>query len=588
MASQEFLDRVQQLYVAYYGRPADQEGLEYWAGRVDEEGESAIINAFGNSEEYAALAEGQGNATLVNSVYLQAFGRNADPEGLAYYTGVLERGEKSLAEIATTIINAAGGIDKQTFDARVKAAAEYTAEFGGDDYDLEAAKAAIEAAKPGVDASALTEALGELKAAQDAREDFLEGAYEGNSFVKAAADTAAGAGNEPTADQIDVAIGDEYTAAAGDLNTGLGDAGLTDFEERSASLQDAAIQEGVENAEEAISDYQEAISEIDGLAVAIRNYNRDVAADAAATTQEAVATAAAAGQTNAFIADDNGVTAVAVDPSGSPVTATTADGTIDIMTVVNGNFVVAAEHADLAGINALRDALQAEANAATAATAAANKLVSSTEALSKFADEISASDMTENAGEAVATELGNREKALSDLNDAIERFEAARELRDELKVLNDNAEDALEAIEDAEDGLGVDVWTAADTTAASEIDVNSATDDVADDVILFSKELDGFTIENFGNVGEDRLFFGDEYSFVELDGAWKASADNGDASALEIFMAQNGANLELYVENKAFAGNGTTDGDLTVITLTGVSADDVNFANGYLTAGEPA
>ena len=65
MATQESLDRVQQLYVAYYGRPADQEGQEYWADRLDAEGEGAIINAFGNSEEYAAKAEGQGNACLL-------------------------------------------------------------------------------------------------------------------------------------------------------------------------------------------------------------------------------------------------------------------------------------------------------------------------------------------------------------------------------------------------------------------------------------------------------------------------------------------------------------------------------------------
>jgi hypothetical protein len=46
--------------------------------------------------------------------------------------------------------------------------------------------------------------------------------------------------------------------------------------------------------------------------------------------------------------------------------------------------------------------------------------------------------------------------------------------------------------------------------------------------------------------------------------------------------------LTLYVENKAFAGNGSTAGDITEIEMTGVNAADIEFSGGYLTAGEPA
>jgi len=34
---------VQKAYVAYYGRPADPNGLTYWAARMDREGVSVIL-----------------------------------------------------------------------------------------------------------------------------------------------------------------------------------------------------------------------------------------------------------------------------------------------------------------------------------------------------------------------------------------------------------------------------------------------------------------------------------------------------------------------------------------------------------------
>jgi len=613
MATQESLDRVQQLYVAYYGRPADQEGQEYWADRLDAEGEGAIINAFGNSEEYAAKAEGQGNATLINAIYLQAFSRGADPEGLAYYAGVLERGEKTLAEIATTIINAAGGIDAQTFNARVEAAAAYTAEFGAAaDYDLEAAVAAVEAAKPGVNPSALTEALTTLKTAQDARGDFLEEAYEGNKFVKAAADTAAGSGNEPTADQIADAINNgttgEYFDASTLVNNQLANfsADVSSFAGRADAVQDAAIEEGVAKAEKSISDYEKAIAAVDGLALAIRNYNRADDAKDAATVQLAVATAEANGQIGTFDATDNDASNTNVVNSGTTIVDATAvqatiDSTaVDIMTVnARGEFVIAAEYTDLAGITELRDDLQAQRDAQVADNNATTNLNSATTALNNLYSNatIDSNSLVFGAtdGVAVATELDSRQTSLEDLNKAIERFEAARSLDDELESVNDNVEDALVAIVDEDDGLGVDVWTAADSTTTIDVDGVSAastaaggTADIDDDVILYSEDFADFTVANFGGTGEDRIYFGEGFSLVELSEAWDPTESVGNSATQEIFWEELSGNLTLYVENEAFAGNASTAGDITQITLTGVSAADIEFSNGYLTAGEPA
>ena len=49
MAAANYYSAVQKAYIAFYGRPADKVGLEYWAGQLDTANGnlSTIINAFG-------------------------------------------------------------------------------------------------------------------------------------------------------------------------------------------------------------------------------------------------------------------------------------------------------------------------------------------------------------------------------------------------------------------------------------------------------------------------------------------------------------------------------------------------------------
>nr|WP_299240467.1 DUF4214 domain-containing protein [uncultured Halomonas sp.] len=142
MATQANLNFVQQLYVAYYGRPAESEGQRYWAERADAEGQGSIVEAFGNSKEYQNEFGNLESAELVNNLYQQLFGRDGDAEGVDYYVGLLDSGEKSLANIALTIKNAAQGSDAKFFDARVAEAQRYTSE-SSNDYSVEAGRDAI-------------------------------------------------------------------------------------------------------------------------------------------------------------------------------------------------------------------------------------------------------------------------------------------------------------------------------------------------------------------------------------------------------------------------------------------------------------
>lgn len=143
MASQTSLDFVQSLYVAYYGRPADSAGQMYWAERADAEGQGAILDAFGNSEEFTQEYGDLGNEELVDSLYQQLFGRSADAEGQSYYAGVLASGDKSLSEIAVTIMNAAQGSDVDAIDAKTEVAQYYTAHVAEGEYDVDAAQSLV-------------------------------------------------------------------------------------------------------------------------------------------------------------------------------------------------------------------------------------------------------------------------------------------------------------------------------------------------------------------------------------------------------------------------------------------------------------
>jgi hypothetical protein len=107
MATQASLDLVQYAYIAFYGRPADLAGQEYWADQLDANGGdlAGIIDAFSNSPEYDAQYGDLTNEELVAALYQQILGREADAEGLAYYVGELESGARTKGAIALDILN---------------------------------------------------------------------------------------------------------------------------------------------------------------------------------------------------------------------------------------------------------------------------------------------------------------------------------------------------------------------------------------------------------------------------------------------------------------------------------------------------
>jgi len=126
--SAAYYPQVQKIYVAYYGRPADPAGLQYWAGQLAANGGSltAIINAFGNSAESTALYAGADNAAKVTAIYQQLFNRSPDSAGLAFYVNELSLGRMTAASIALNVANGATGTDATYLTNKQAVASSFT------------------------------------------------------------------------------------------------------------------------------------------------------------------------------------------------------------------------------------------------------------------------------------------------------------------------------------------------------------------------------------------------------------------------------------------------------------------------------
>ena len=128
-------DAVQRLYVAYFNRPADPASLAVYEAMLpsDREATQAELEAlaetyFSPSQEYADLYSGMSNAQIVNQMYQNLFGRDAEPAGLLHWTGKLIDGSESFASIALQLTYSAQGSDAAAIDAKISAATAFTTE----------------------------------------------------------------------------------------------------------------------------------------------------------------------------------------------------------------------------------------------------------------------------------------------------------------------------------------------------------------------------------------------------------------------------------------------------------------------------
>ncbi|SFU69948.1 DUF4214 domain-containing protein [Pseudoduganella namucuonensis] len=100
---------IQQLYIAYFGRPPEPVGLAYWV-KVDASID-AISGAFAASREYADQYAGKSTTDVVKALYHNLFGRAGDPAGVAYWSKQVDSGAIEIGRVAPALLGGAQGRD---------------------------------------------------------------------------------------------------------------------------------------------------------------------------------------------------------------------------------------------------------------------------------------------------------------------------------------------------------------------------------------------------------------------------------------------------------------------------------------------
>jgi parallel beta-helix repeat protein len=127
----DYLDTVQKAYIGYLQRPADPEGLIYWAERLDaSDGNlNEIIEAFAHCDESQALygtIDSSNISTVVNSIYNALFGRSAETAGLDFWVDGFNAGTFTAATIMLNVLYGAQNEDLQSVNNKLTAANLFT------------------------------------------------------------------------------------------------------------------------------------------------------------------------------------------------------------------------------------------------------------------------------------------------------------------------------------------------------------------------------------------------------------------------------------------------------------------------------
>ena len=111
-ASPVDVQHIEELYVAFFNRVPDADGLSYWinqmsAGQTINQIADAFYNAGVQYSSVTGFSAGMSNADFVNVIYRNTLGRSdgADADGLAYWTAKLASGEATRGTLVAKILS---------------------------------------------------------------------------------------------------------------------------------------------------------------------------------------------------------------------------------------------------------------------------------------------------------------------------------------------------------------------------------------------------------------------------------------------------------------------------------------------------
>jgi len=170
-----------------------------------------------------------------------------------------------------------------------------------------------------------------------------------------------------------------------------------------------------------------------------------------------------------------------------------------------------------------------------------------------------------------------RDGLKDDVTSADQELTKAQDLLSDLETLQKDYDAAVTDLEAAQqyftdNDLELPVSIEGGVTATAE-----------NDIFLYTEKAG--TVSGFGLEGEDQLFVGTGFTWTALEAGDDLATDRlGDSGVLEIFAQQSGNNVVLSFENETFAGSAENTDDITVVTLTGVSLENLNLsADGFIT-----
>jgi len=124
-----YVNQVQTMFIAYFGRPADPGGLSYYSNLMFTQNGSyaAMLDDFWNSTETQGLYNQSTVSAKVNQIYHFLFSHDADAGGLAYWSGLIASGQITLPSAAYVIAYNAASADAAILTGKQSAAATFTA-----------------------------------------------------------------------------------------------------------------------------------------------------------------------------------------------------------------------------------------------------------------------------------------------------------------------------------------------------------------------------------------------------------------------------------------------------------------------------
>ena len=255
MATTASTTSVQELYIAYFGRPADATGLAFYADALDAGTTtvSAIATSFGSSTEAATIVALDTSA-YVTAVYLQAFGRAyvSSTDG-TFWTDAITAGTTTKELAMVEILNGATGTDATAVTNKVTVANVYTTAVttGSKSYEGATAIAAAKAVLSAVTATASTATTGSTAAQTAVNSLSTVSAGTGQSFILTAnADVMTGTALDDTFTGVNRASTTVATDTLTVLDTITGGAGVdtlnTTNTATNTDILDGAMISGIE------------------------------------------------------------------------------------------------------------------------------------------------------------------------------------------------------------------------------------------------------------------------------------------------------------------------------------------------------